>query len=232
MKIGQRVVGAEEHPSPFPADDVEVRPLRNLAEATRAVPATYAYTDDIWYAQAASGQLPIIEHIERVDLTEDVMGKARNVLLMLQDCSGSMARGLRIPWSIRLISQLVDKCIKEAGEFILIRFQDIAFEPYVVRTAEEAEQLKRDLPQLLATGGGTSIDGALMNGMDVLEQQRFGEARIVLCTDGTEAIRMDETRARKNRLSVFLHTIVIGKHHDQLQQISDKYDELLDNEED
>ncbi len=228
MVIGEKKVGTERVESEIPADDIEVRKMRGLSELPKVLPRSHALSDDMFYGMAATNKLPVIQHIEKRDLTEPEYGKARNVLLVLQDISGSMKKDDRLPWSIRLNQKLIDKCIEQGAEYVLIPFESYPYDPVRASSKEELEELKMKLNRVIYDSeGGTSFDEVLLAAVGFLEREQFAEKRIILVTDGEDSIS-DEVVNRLKESGANLHSIVIAGENSDLRHISDKYDVLME----
>jgi len=226
MVIGEKKVGTKRVESEIPADDIEVRKMRGLSELPKVLPGSHALPDDIFYGMAATNKLPVVQHIETRDLTEPEYGKAHNVLLVLQDISGSMEENDRLSWSIRLNQKLIDKCIEQEAEYVLIPFSNYPYDTVRASTREELEGLKRRVDEIIYdSGGGTSFDNVLLAVVDILERERFAEKRIILVTDGEDSIS-DDVVNRLKKSGANLHSIVIAGENSYLRSISDKYDVL------
>jgi len=228
MIVGEKIVGIEEVPSQIPADDIMIRPMNGMGELPRVLPKAQMLPDDMFYAQAAAGQLPVTEHIEHVSLTEPVWGKSRKVLIVVQDISMSMQEHNRIRWAIRLNERLIDRCSKEDAAYVLLPFSGAPESPRTARNEPERGELRRGLTRVLGLSPtGTNIDAALAAALSHLEEQEYDEIRILLVTDGTEGVS-GLTVERLKKSGAFLHTVVINPQHDMLQSISNRYDELRD----
>jgi len=225
MVVGQKKVGEERLESEIPADDMEIRKMRGISEISKVVPQANAYNDDLYYGLAATNQLMVTQHIETKDLTEPEYGKARNILLVLQDISGSMDEYDRIPWSIRLNEKLIERCQKEEAEYALICFDGNPREPHLAKNKLELESLKSQLVYIIRPAGGTSISSALRKGITVLTEEQFAEKQIILVTDGQDGVSFSLKQEIKTA-GASLHAICIAGDNPDLRAISDKYDIL------
>ncbi len=217
-----RRVVVEENPSEVPTDQVNIRPMNGISELDSVIPSVQGYEDDVFFGLAAARQLPVMEFIEQVEREE----KIRKALLVLQDCSGSMEQENRIKWAIRLNERLVRKCRDEQAEFVLIPFADSPQAAHHARTSEECDRLQPSIRNILYSDGGTDLDRALGAGMDLIEREKFGEARILLVTDGTQEINVSATKERLRRLNVWLHTVCIAGDNLSLRGVSNQFDLL------
>ena len=228
MQVGERIVGTQEVPSDIPADDIAVRSMRGMGELPRVLAKVQMLPDDMFYAQAAAGQLPVLEHIEQVSLTEPIYDKCRKVLLVVQDVSLSMQEHNRIQWAIRLNQRLIDRCGQEDAAYVLLPFSGTPDNPYTARNEPERKDLLGSLTRVLGLSPtGTNIDAALDEALSHLEQQKYNEIRILLVTDGTEGIS-DMTVGRFQSSGAFLHTVAINPQGDMLRHVSQRYDVLRD----
>jgi len=226
MVIDQKVVGSERHSSRIPADDIDIRPIRNLSEIGAALPSTQAMDDDIFFGALAAKSLPVVEHIQTVDVTEDVLGESRNILVILHDVSGSMG-GEKIRWAIRLCQLLLDRCIDQGAECILIPYRDYLQGKYVATNEAECQQFKLELSNILQPGGGTRTNNALLEVLNFLKTEKFGQVRILLVTDGEDSIDVSGIRQGFDEIGAYLHTVCIAPvGNEDLRRASDRYDYL------
>jgi hypothetical protein len=238
-RLGSKVTGEELVPSLVPADDINIRPMQGFGELPRTLSRTQALPEEVFYGQAAANQLPVMEHIERVELREDVWGPTNNVLLVLQDVSPSMwfddATGNHhIDWAVRLNERIIDKCIKENASYVVVPFGGVPTTPTAAKTAAECAEIKRRLPDILEQISDTHILNALNAGIEYVQAHGFDEARMLLVTDGDPsnakcfAFDADEVAEQLKKLNIHLHTVCIGGDHPKLRRISEGYDLLHD----
>lgn len=229
--IRQEVVGHREEPSMTPADDVRVRQMRGIGELPRVLPQTHGLDDEVYYGMVARSQLPVTEHIKRVGIVEDIIGEATNVLLVMVDVSGSMefdddTDNPRIRWAIKLCEKLVDRCLKEKAVYILSAFGTQIYRKIKANGPEELNLLRDQVRYFLHVGGGTAIHNSVLEGIDLLKEEGFTEARILLVTDGDDEIDMHELRSNLDEASVTLDTVCVGNSRPDLAAISGNYWEL------
>lgn len=233
-KVGQEFIETKE-----PTDQPVIRPLRNMSEINSILPKEYATTDDEFYTKVAanklSGQFFETEEdqIEKLDFVQ------KKALLVVQDVSGSM-EGARIRWALLLNLVLAKKCRFVDAKFVVIPFDDSVYEPFSADAGKPAEydELIRSLPRLLGYGGNTNISLALDAGITHLADDELAESKksklesaefkhtagqILLVTDGTEGVKEDHVLQRLFDAKILLHTVVIGVEHQQLKEISRKY---------
>ena len=205
-----------------PADDIEMRPIRDMSEVDKLTTQAHAQPDDLFFGQLAGRQLQVVQHLEDQIVEEP----AHNVLIMVIDCSGSMGEYERSEWARQLCERLTERCIHENAEVVLITFNDAVRGIYHAKTDAERRSLLTNMGRCIFHDGGTNINIALLAGMDIVERGSFDEARMLLVTDGTVGIDTQEVQQRLRQLKVNLHTIVIAGDHPQLREVSNRYDVL------
>lgn len=223
VKVGERL-----EPTLFATGESEVRPIQNVGELPRVLPRSHGLPDDMFFGQVASGQLPVVEHLDRVDIVEDRYGVPRNVLVYLTDVSPSMEEFGRKHWSKFLCERLIDRAEREGAEFVLIPFCQFVCGTHHVRTKEEFAWLRQNLDRLLSIQGGTDIDGVLSAGMDVIEQEDFTGRKLMLVTDGTQGINVRSTVERLRELGIELHAVCIGQVNRDIRTIARHFDHFPD----
>lgn len=219
-----RKVTLREEPTPIPTDQINIRPIASVSELGTLLPSAIALDDDVFFGQLAGHQLPVREFIETIREEQ----KARNALVWVQDCSGSMEENQRLRWAINLGEKLAEKCAKEEAECVLIPFNDCVQEIVRAQSRDECLRLKNSIGGILFHSGGTNISGALYAAIEEIGAGEFDGARIVLVTDGTESVSVEEIEDRLHKANIFLHTICIGQDNDSLREVSERYDLLLD----
>lgn len=213
-------LGLKSRPSKIPGSNIQIRPIATLSEVASLLPTAQMLDDDLFYGRLASHSLNITEPLE-------YYGKSRKALLVLQDVSGSMRENERIAWARGLCSNLIDKCVKEGAEFILITFHSEPELKCHSVTRNEHREIKKRIPDMLVAEGGTDISLAIRCALEVIQKEKLDEARILLVTDGTEMINDQGVLNLVRNRHVFLHTVCIAGDHEQLRKASDRYDLLV-----
>ena len=241
VQVGEETVGTEEVPSQVPADDVTYRPINGFGEIMGILPAEHAYPDDLFLARVAQKQPLVAEHIAHLALTKPIMGKAKNTLVVLQDCSGSMNEPIdgsgdaedtklsksKRGWAIKLNQRLAERCLKEQATYILIPYTGAVGTPVRAETEDEVREVIRHLPDYMQEyDGGTATHGALMWVLDYVRELECTEARIILASDGQDNLNVDMIRARLKEQGVNLHVIGICCANPDFKAVADQYDEL------
>jgi len=223
VKVGERV-----EPSMVPTNLISVGPIGRMEDFRSALPSERAMPDDIQMARLASKTTLVRGFEQRIDIMEAEYGVLKNVLLVVQDVSGSMQKNNRASWSVSLNERLIDRCVEQEADYILVPFNEVPRNPFVAKDEEEKLSLKKLLPRILAPDGNTDISAALWAAMDILEEGKYGKGRIVLVSDGDNAVDVGRLRERLTALKVELHTVFIAGDNNDLRKLSDRYDTLRD----
>jgi hypothetical protein len=136
--------------SPYPADDMDFRPMRSYAEMTRVTTATMAMDDELFYIQAAKKQLPVIEHfklspvVRRFGLAIDVSGSM----------SGRMKDGyLRSEYATAVAIALLEQADKGGNLVNAVLFDGDIHTPMVGAPKDVAKEIWK----AKFSGGGTAF---------------------------------------------------------------------------
>ena len=217
-------VGEERRSTPIPTGEVEIRPIREVAELPRALSSTHGYPDDMYFGQIASRQLPVVDHMETVDLVEDRYGPPRNALVYLSDVSPSMDDFGRRDWARSLCERILARAEAMEADTSLIPFGAYVNGIHAAKSPQEYAWLRKNLGIILGRTSGTNINRALGAGMDEIEGGDSTDRKILLVTDGTEGIDTSHTAQRLKELGIELHVVCIGKDHQGLRYVAAHYD--------
>jgi hypothetical protein len=225
VKVGDRLEAVD-----FPADHVDIRPMQSVTsdEMRRLLPSAVAMDEDVFFGRLATHDLPVIEHQARVDVFRDVVEEPRNILVVLQDVSGSMRDFNRIDWAATLGGHLIDRALVGKAEVALLPFANVIHDWIRAQTVDELTQLKKDLARYLRADGGTDIAAALSAGFMFVSDPTFTERKLILVTDGTESVDVQSVRATLKNLRAQLYVVCIGKENDSLKAAADEYHLLRD----
>ncbi|NTU99264.1 VWA domain-containing protein [Candidatus Falkowbacteria bacterium] len=215
----QPISGAKSRQSLVPNANFNVRPIRGVQECPALLPSAHLLDDDQFYGRLATHGMMVGEYVE-------YYGKARRVLYAAFDGSGSMKEYGRYQWAMSLCEALIDRCIKQQAEFILIVYSGEIKGVYHIRTLKEAIEVKRKLVSILFPEGGTDIDLALGTIFDMIKESKFIDARALLVTDGTESVDERHILQRRQEENIFLHTVSIAGQRDDLRRVSNRYDQV------
>lgn len=222
--LSQVKVGEELVPSPFPADDIGVRRIGNFAELPRMLPGFQVAEDDVFYGQLASGQVLVTEHLVRADIIDDVVGRPVNMLVVLQDVSGSMEEFGRIGWALSLNRKLISRARLGDAVFWLRSFSDSLGPWQRASTSEAYVKLEKMLSEYLSVGGGTALDNALRSALEAMAGDEITCRKLVLITDGTQNVDVQHAKKKLSELQIELHIVCIGKDNQSLRSIAHHYD--------
>jgi hypothetical protein len=158
--------------SPYPADDIEIRPMRSFGEMMRVPLAAMAMDDDEFYIRAAQKQLPVIEHY-RLDPIVRHFGLAIDV-------SGSMGGGLgdgykRYEYATAVAIALLEQAEEGGNRVSCVLFDDRAKPPIVGTPREVAAEIWKTQ----FSGGGTAFQ-PVFDAFDSWPDLELG----VMITDG------------------------------------------------
>lgn len=186
----------ELSPAPTPADRLDVRPIRSLAELTRVLPSQQLLPDELFWAKAASGKLLMGEFQEP--------SPRRQVLYVLMDTSGSMGDPVRgqpntSQWKIRLASGIALAylllAMRRGNQYVLRPFDMMPHRAILARNKEEAMLAMTELLSASFSGGGTDISHAVGVAVDDIVDLRSQSTRnlwsdVLLITDCESSLRV------------------------------------------
>lgn len=239
-KTGERAVGVRTEESPFYADDIDLRPIRDMSELPNLLPEELAQPPELFLARIATGDALVTAHLEHVPVYEDVhepvWEERRRLIYVLRDRSGSMSgqgdggQGKwRIPVWRATLAALVRRARREESLFIMRDFTDGIFDAVRVTTDEEGEKLVRFLYAYL-TEGGTNIALAIQTAIADLSKESYDVADIVIVTDGEDQAGLDPAKVRESlkAANTRLYAILLGANNDALRECADVYQILRD----
>ncbi len=225
-------VGEDIQETNVPNGDFEILPLRNVSDLVRILPSELNKEEEMFYASLASGQLLKVQPVERIDVFDDRYLRPRRMLRGLQDVSWSML-GERIACSQLLESLLSLKAQKSHADMMIRSFSN---SPKDFISASPDEQISYNVvrffidKQLKLYKDGTNINSAMMYELDLIEEENklldlkhAPQNQLVLITDGTEGINEKVILEKMKANNVVLHTVILGKNHEQLKRVSNKY---------
>lgn len=225
----RKKIGDESVPSNIPTGDIEIQKMRDLSDLPKALPGHLAADDDIFYPNLATGNVFIQQPVEFQGVYADQFFAPRKIYRISQDVSGS-TRGDRIAWSRMLDYLLLRKARNAGADFLLTTFTDSIVES-VSATSEDMSTFDKAnafINHNIAADGGTNINLAILDQLRQIEEENEKakakqDAQIIIVTDGTEGINEKLITQKIKDNQVKLHTVVLGKRHDQLKRVSDKY---------
>jgi uncharacterized protein with von Willebrand factor type A (vWA) domain len=222
--IANEKVGERLQRSPMPTDEMEIRQFESMTDIPCVLPSAMALPDEVFYPSLAAGDLPVRQYLERVDVREDIMGPPRNVVVLLEDVSDSMKKKGRIQWAIRLGRKVIERAQAHEAEVAILPFNSSPKNWRHAKTPTERSRLTKDLAELYAVGGGTDIDAAMWQGINLLKDPSYSDRKLVLVTDGTQAIDAESLEAALKEYGIELHTVLIGPDNKAISSISTYYD--------
>ena len=238
-KTGEKHLGYRIEEHPYPADNVALRPLRDMSELPQMLPSELALDDDMFDARLATGATMVTIHERHVPVMEDIheaqyIEKIRIVYVLL-DVSPSMFPR-HAPWRVPLWKSicltLLDKAMAVEAPFYLREFhQDVKRTLKTAVNNEQADKLRHRIHNA-KEGSGTDIQRALMKAIEDFSGQEYDEADIMIVTDGEDTeIDIDAVRAGLEGAGIRLHAIMLGVSNEHLRACCDVYqivDENLD----
>ena len=237
--IEERAIGVLREEVPFPAEDIEVKPLAHMGELHRALPAETALDDDQFFARAAAGELVIAVDIHEETLFEtiyeDVWEERQRTLVMVLDVSPSVFPQHN-PWMSPvwrgLALSMIDKA-EQAQATVLLHEFDGGDRGWHTATAKSGFTRLRNHVAEIRQGDNTNIGSAILRVIERLEKETFDQAQIMIITDGWDNGGVDPIQIR-NRLDaahVKLHVVLLGVQHQTLLACADTYQIVEDTNE-
>lgn len=230
-KISERAVGIHREEVPFPAQDVDIRPLKDMGELPLAIPGETALDDDLFYARAASGELQVAVNVEVrpvfEEAFEDVWEERQRTLVVILDVSPSVFPKhnpwMRPVWRGLTIS-MIDKA-EQAEAVVYLHEFDEGDRGWYTATAKAGYTRLRNHVAEIAAGRGTNIGHAIIRAIEHLGKETFDQAQIMLVTDGEDhgGVNPQEIRGRLDAARVKLHVVLLGVQHQSLLACADTY---------
>jgi uncharacterized protein with von Willebrand factor type A (vWA) domain len=229
--IEERAIGVLREEVPFPAQDIDVRPLAHMGELHRALPAEVALEDDQFYARAATGELVIAIDIHEETLFEtiyeDVWEERSRTLVVVLDVSPSVFPQYN-PWMPPvwrgLTLSMIDKA-EQAQATVLLHEFDGGDRGWHTATAKSGFTKLRNHVAEVRQGDSTDIGSAILRVIERLEKETFDQAQIMLVTDGEDHGGIDPAhiRTRLEAARIKLHVVLLGVQHQSLLACADTY---------
>lgn len=223
-----RTIGFDLNETKFPSDRFAIRPV-TISEMDKILPGEHSADDDTFFAKLSTNKNMGRFFETENEITEKMDVFLKKALLLLQDVSGSM-NGMRIQWSLLLNLLLAKKCRFEKAMFTIIPFDSEVQDPFSADPCDEKEytRLIERLRVLLGYGGGTNVGMALDAGIHYLTKDSEKEGmlsagQILLVTDGTEGVQAQSVLDQLYEQKILLHSVLIGVKHQQLEEISRKF---------
>lgn len=211
--------GADKRPTKIPTGNLRVRPMHGFGDFPQLLPRSYGLDDDQFYGRLAQRSLLVREYYQ-------YYGDAANALIMLVDVSGSMDEYGRASWAKELVERLLERCLGLKATLHLVTFARTVRSTHRASNPEEANALCGALDSILYPDGGTDVERALRHATELVEQEQFTEAKILLVTDGTDGVDPGYFEARLKETNCHLHTVCIAGENHSLKSISEQYDHL------
>ena len=224
VKVGETLV-----PSHIPSDEIHIRPIRDVSEIAQVPIDSLVLDDDRFFVDLAAQSLPVLEYQKRVDVTEEVAEVPRKVLVLVIDRSGSMGEHGRAEWAQGFCDAAIRKAVREKAEVALLAFDERPRHWQVAKDEAACDQLRRELPRLLAPDGGTNVSAALDTTLEFLDDPSFSERKIELVTDGVDIeLNVHHYRKRLADIGATLDTVCLAEENASLHALSMHYDMLYD----
>lgn len=231
--VGQKSLGFERQEVPWPADDINVRPMQDMSELDQVLPAELLADDDLALARIATGEVLIAAPVEEKELTEDEHRKiwkdVKHVLYVLLDISPSMYERREDEYGIvpqdiwrPLVVALLERTVESGAIFMSRDFHGGISE---LRRAVNSEQARVLKGHFLAVSeeNYTNIPRAIYKAIGDFTDEDHNQAEIVIITDGenNQGIDPDKMRRKLQEAGIKLHAILIGVNNDRLRQCAD-----------
>lgn len=230
VKTGERVVGVIPEESPTPADDLDVRPIRNIAEIGDLLPAEQALDPDLLEIRVLTGEAIVRQHIVATPVMEDVFEPRwevrRQALYLLLDVSPSMYpewSDWKMPVWKAIGLSLLEHCLEAEAIFLEREFDQGQRDLIRVVTATDAAAMRQRILGM-QYGAGTRIGPAIQAAITDFANESYDQADMVVLTDGEDdAIAVDELRAALDQAHIRLHAILLGTENEKLRSLADVY---------
>ncbi len=201
----------------YPTDHTDVGRMQEMDQFAGLSPEQLA--DPMLPYQIATGDVPIIEHYEKVTQVA--------LFYMLVDVSQSMAEGgsSGLPKYITargVACHLLSKAIEGKAKYFLRFFDGSVHEKKSALTAAEAQRVFNLVARSGYSGGGTNISHAIEIAVRDIKKEGNIEAEIILISDGEDS-SLDEDTLRSLLGNIKLHVIVLGPDNTVLRQVATSY---------
>lgn len=204
---------------PYPEDEMNIKNIDNPLELLKLVPTQYAYDDDIFMQKLVKKELLVKDYEAR--------RLKKQALYLLIDVSGSM-NGMKNIYACGVSLAFVRQAIDEGSTYFLRFFDDDPHKLNTVESKEDAEKMASILVKQPFSGGGTSIQTAVLQAVkDITDSpEQFEKAEIMIISDGEDTVRIDKDDLK----GIKLHSTIINGRNDGLKNLSDTYLELNSNQ--
>jgi len=221
----------EEQRSPvdYPEKDWKIQNIRSVNDLPKILPYQFGYPDELFDKMLFDKDLKMKQYESR--------RKKKQVIYLLIDCSGSMdGRNQTVACGIALA--YVKKALTESSIYFYRFFDDHPHELKKVTNEQEAQKEVKYLMDYHYSGGGTSIDTAIHQAIDDINNPKlfkqeaddksdlYDRADILVITDGGDTVSL--TKEFLEEKKIILHSFVIGMEHEQLKNLSTYYESLSD----
>lgn len=191
--------------SPYPADDMDMRPMQSFGEMLRVPMGKLAMDDDAFYIAAINKQLPVVEHykltpvVRHFGLAIDVSGS------MVHEMEGGYSRA---EYATAVSIALLEQAQIGGNRVTMTRFDGGTHEPWTGTPEEVAAQVWR----MQFSGGGTAFQ-PVFDFFDSLKECELG----VMVTDGSASFQKPPNTP--------LQVLICGEDgYDALEKIATKLD--------
>jgi uncharacterized protein with von Willebrand factor type A (vWA) domain len=200
---------------PFPDNEMTVKNIDNPMEILKTIPTQYAYDDDIFMQKLMRKELLVRDYQTR--------RLKRQSLYLLIDVSGSMS-GQKNVYASGVALALVRQAVEEGSTYFLRFFDDSPHNVVKVSNKEEAKKVCDMLVKQPYSGGGTSIQKAIMAAVKDIHNapENFEKSEILVITDGEDSVNIDKSDLK----NIKVHSTIIDGANQGLEIISDTYQEL------
>lgn len=234
--VGRRVVGHIAEESPYPADDIMIRPIGDLGEIPQMLPSERISDHTTQVVRSVTGQALVMANIERRPVTEPIIEpifrEGKQVLYLLLDVSGSMVGqqyggDWKMPLWRGVSIFLIRRAQKEHAAFLLRTFADDVSELEMAETEAAAKRVENLIRQQ-GDRGGTNIGLALRTAIADIRREAYDQAELMILTDG-EDDKFDASSVRQelDAANIKLHAVLLGTQNEALRRCADVYQEVL-----
>lgn len=149
----------------------------------------------------------------------------RGPMIVLVDCSGSMG-GEPLDWAIAVLLGLFDTATRQKRSMVAIFFDTRIVQEIECKPGEKDPEKLMAMATIIV-GGGTDYTPALSRAIELIAQDRYQKADVVMITDGICRLRepflqhlFEEKRTKKFRI----WSVLIGSHdpYGELSKWSDR----------
>ncbi len=234
--VGHRQIGQIAEESPYPADDILVRPISDMGELPSMLPSERTSDPATRMIRSITGQSLVMANLERrpitEPITEPIYREGKRVLYLLLDVSGSMGEEnseWKIPLWRGITLFLVRRCLNERATIMLRTFTDSVGDLESAET-EQAMQRIEALVRQLHYRGGTDIGKAIGIAIEDLKREAFDQKELMIVTDGEDKNFSEEAVRRElDAAGIKLHAVLLGAQNATLRECADVYQEVLEN---